>query len=283
MNGEEIMFGYVVVNKQELKLRELDVYQSFYCGLCQTLRDKYGLKGQISLNFDMTFLGLLLSGLYEPQTQKEKSRCLIHPMKKHLKLTNECIDYAAKMTIVLTYFKCEDDWLDEKSLVKGSYRHILKKAFLQIKAEYPDKIEIIENNLKQIHEYEKNNHENIDDVSGCFGKALAAIWTYKDDIFFDDLYQMGFYLGKFIYIMDAYDDIEEDLKKKTYNPFSQKYQEDHFDEWCQDLLEMMISQATMAFEALPIIENVEIMRNILYSGVWSRYMLRKQKRMGDKK
>ena len=64
------MFGYIVVNKPELKFKEFDIYQSYYCGLCQTLRNQYGLKAQVSLNFDMTFLAMLLSLLYDVPTKK---------------------------------------------------------------------------------------------------------------------------------------------------------------------------------------------------------------------
>ena len=277
------MFGYVVINKQELKFKEFDVYQSYYCGLCQTLKEKYGWKGQISLNFDMTFLALLLSGVYEPKTDMVESRCAIHPLRKRMKATNECIDYAAMMTIVLSYYKCEDDWKDEKKIIQRSYRQMLKKSFLKIKKKYPDKLAIIEKELQNIHTYEENHHENIDEVASCFGRALAEIWTYQKDIFYDDLYQMGFYLGKFIYLMDAYDDIEKDIKKNSYNPFINQFLKSDFDDISYHMLEMMISQAALAFENLPIIENVEIMRNILYSGVWTKYEIRKKKRQEDKK
>ena len=95
---------------------------------------------------------------------------------------------------------------------------------------------------------------------------------------------MDFFLGKYIYILDAYDDIEKDLKDNhTINPFIAQFQQEHFEERCHHLLEMMISRAAEAFEYLPIEENVEILRNIIYSGVWSQYELRYKKRMEDKK
>ena len=277
------MFGYIVVNKPELKFKVFDIYQSYYCGLCQTLRNQYGLKAQVSLNFDMTFLAMLLSLLYDVPTKKVHERCVIHPMKKHDKLLNDCIDYAAKMTIVLAYYKCQDDWMDERKPVKQIYKKMISSPYLKIKEEYPKKIKVIEENLQKINAYEKENYDHIDDLAGCFGRVMGEICTYQDDIFYDDLYEMGFYLGKFIYLLDAYDDIEEDIKKKTFNPFIKDYQQPDFDERCHALLEMMIARSANAFECLPITENVEILRNILYSGVWSKYELRKMKRSEDKK
>lgn len=277
------MFGYVVVNKPELKFKEFDIYQSYYCGLCQTLKNKYGLKGQASLNFDMTFLAMLLSLLYDAPTKKITERCLIHPMKKHLKFFNEYIDYAAQMTIVLAYYKCEDDWLDEKSLTKQTYKKLIHHTYETIREIYPQKVAVIEKELHLINQYEKDGHDNIDDLAGCFGRVMAEICVYRDDIWHDDLYELGFYLGKFVYLLDAYDDIEEDISKKTFNPFLRQYQNDDFEETVYMILEMMISRAANAFECLPITENIEILRNIIYSGVWTKYELRKMKRSEDKK
>lgn len=276
------MFGYVVVNKSEMKYKEFDIYHAFYCGLCKTLKNKYGLKAQVSLNFDMNFLAILLTGLYEPITQKKDARCIMHPLKKHQEFYNEFVEYAAKMTIVLTYYKCEDDWLDEKKFNKQVYKKMISKAYREIKEEYRDKINNIEKCLHKINEYEKASHTNLDEVSKLFGEVMGHIFSYKNDEWCEELYQLGFYLGRYIYFIDAYEDIENDLKKGTYNPFKKIYEIEDFEKKCKDILELMISEATLAFERLPIIENADIIRNILYSGVWTKYALIKKKRMEGK-
>lgn len=276
------MFGYVVVNKPDLTFREFDLYQSYYCGLCKTLKEKYGSKAQISLNFDLNFISILLTGLYEPETQVEMKRCFVHPMKKHMARYNECVDYAAKMTIVLTYYKCEDDWQDERKLSKQAYKKLINKAYQEVKAEYPNKVAKIEASLGKIFDYEKQDKINFDEISNHFGVVMGEICAYKDDEWYDELYHLGFYLGKFIYFIDAYEDIESDLKKGTFNPFKDLYQTDEFEDKCKEILELMISEATMAFERLPIIENANLIRNILYGGVWTRYMMVKQKRLEGK-
>lgn len=277
------MFGYIVVNKPELKFKEFDIYHSYYCGLCRVLKNKYGLRGQISLNFDMTFLAILLTGLYEPDTKLINERCIMHPIKKHWASYNEYVDYAAKMTIVLTYFKCEDDWLDEQKITKQVYKKLIKKAYIEIKNEYPDKVNKIEKCLHLINSYEKQKIDNLDKISNYFGEVLGNIFTYKKDEWNDELYEMGHYLGRFIYFIDAYEDIEDDLKKGNYNPFINYYKKDDFDDRCKEILELMISESTMYFEKLPIIKNATIIRNILYSGVWTKYELIKKKRMEGKK
>ena len=75
------MFGYVVINKKELKFREYDEYRGFYCGLCKSLSERYGISGQITLNYDMTFLAMLLTALYEEDIKAVNERCIIHPFK----------------------------------------------------------------------------------------------------------------------------------------------------------------------------------------------------------
>ena len=122
------MFGYVVINKKELKFREYDEYRGFYCGLCKSLSERYGISGQITLNYDMTFLAMLLTALYEEDIKAINERCIIHPFKKQLKYQNKYIDYAADMTIILSYFKCKDDVDDE-----GKISARAEKAFLEKK------------------------------------------------------------------------------------------------------------------------------------------------------
>ena len=100
------MFGYIVVNKPELKIKDFDVYQSFYCGLCRSLHSMFGRRSQITLNYDLTFLAVLLSGLYEPKQTLHEERCIVHPMQKHKKLANPCIEYASEMTCLLYTSRC---------------------------------------------------------------------------------------------------------------------------------------------------------------------------------
>ena len=275
------MFGYITIHKPELKFKEYDIYRGYYCGLCQTLKKMFGNTSRISLNYDLTFLAMLLSSLYEPSTKEDMTRCVFHPVQKHLTYSNECIDYAAKMTIVLSYLKCQDDWNDEKKVMQNAYGRLIHKHYQKIKEEYPTKIQNIENELKLISEKEVNKDYQIDSLASHFGKVMGEVCSFKDDEWADELYELGFYLGKFIYLMDAYDDIEEDKKKGTFNPFTLKYEEEDFDEYCHNILEMMISRVATVFECLPIIDNVEILRNIIYGGVWTRNELRRKQRLGD--
>lgn len=275
------MFGYIAINKAEMKFKDFDVYQSYYCGLCQNLKEHYGRSGQLTLSYDMTFLIVLLSGLYEPQEEYSRVSCIAHPLQKHNTRINEYTSYAADMNLILSYYKSKDDWDDEhkkKGLI--AYK-LLESKIHSIKEKYPEKTALIAAKLKQIRINEEAGETDIDTMSGLFGEIMAEIFAYKQDEWENALRNCGFFLGKFIYLMDAYDDIEEDIKNNSYNPLKKLWTQEDFAVYCKQLLTMMIAECSRAFETLPIITHVEILRNILYSGVWCRYELITEKRTGD--
>lgn len=277
------MFGYIIANKAEMKFKEFDIYHAYYCGLCQKLREKYGVAGQISLSYDMTFLLMLLSGLYEPTTQEGSCKCVAHPFEKHDIKTNIFTEYIADMNVLFTYYKCQDDWEDEKKLTRLIYGRMLSGKSKHLTKKYEEKIRNISMLMYEFSQAEKEGNMDIDAMAGLFGKVMAQIVVCKEDEWSENLYRLGFYLGKFIYLMDAYEDVEEDIRRGTYNPLKKKYQEPDFEEECRTILTMMMSECCKEFEQLPILENVEILRNILYSGVWSKYEIVSEKRKQKKK
>ena len=211
------MFGYIVMNKPEIKFKDFDLYRSFYCGLCRELKSKYGISGQISLTYDMTFVVILLSALYEPHTQKGSTRCIIHPVCKQPVRRNTVTEYAADMNVLLTYYKCRDDWEDEKKVTALGYSKVLQGKVKKLDQKYPDKSRRIQKLLSELSEMEKSGEKDIDKMAGCFGKIMEEIFAWKQDVWEDTLRRMGFFLGKFIYLLDAYDDVEEDIKNKILN------------------------------------------------------------------
>ena len=136
---------------------------------------------------------------------------------------------------------------------------------------YPKKAEVIRAELSGLHEYEKENAEDLDTAAGCFGNIMAEIFACRQDEWEENLRITGFFLGKFIYLLDAYEDVEKDEKNGCYNPFSSRKGEEGFDDEVLQILRMMMAECSRAFEKLPILENTDILRNILYSGVWCRF------------
>lgn len=272
------MFGYIITNQEELKIKDYNLYRSFYCGLCQELKKDYGYAGQISLSYDMTFLVLLLTALYEEPCEKSNCKCIAHPFEKHPVSSNSFTAYAADMNLLLTYYKCLDDWTDEKKKSRLLYSRILRKKIRQITKRYPQKAKLLKDNLASISECEKNKETDLDIVSGYFGTIMASIFSPKEDEWAKTLQEMGFFFGKFIYLMDAYEDLEDDRKKGNYNPFLPLSEKPAFEETAHQILTMMMARCCRAFERLPILNYADILRNILYSGVWTRYNQVRQKK-----
>ena len=265
------MFGYVTINKPELKIKEYVRYKAYYCGLCKTLKERHGRLGQITLTYDMTFLIVLLSALYEIKTEMAEDRCMIHPTKKHPVMRNQISDYAADMNIALTYYNCEDDWLDERSVKGFCGKLAFHKKMHTLEKNYPRQCKVIKDKLKKLQEYEKQDIREIDIVAGCFGELMGELFVYEQDEWEENLRRLGFYLGKYIYILDAYEDIEEDKKNGSYNPLELLYEQEEFEEVAKQMLLTMISACSQEFEKLPIIQDAELLRNILYAGVWTKY------------
>lgn len=273
------MFGYIIINKAEMKFREFDVYHSFYCGICRDLKRKYGAWGQIALSYDMTFLAMLLTGLYEPETKAGSCKCIAHPFEKHETRNNIYTEYAADMNALFAWYKCRDDWQDERKFWKLVYGRILEGKSGKLKKDYGEKIKKIGLLMEKFTEAEQTEEADIDTLAGLFGQVMAQIVTPREDEWTENLQTFGFFLGKFIYLCDAYEDVERDIKKGTFNPLKSKYGRPDFEEECRSILMMMMSECCREFEKLPILENVEILRNILYSGVWGRYEAVHEKRI----
>ena len=272
------MFGYVIPNQDELKGKELKEYRAWYCGLCHCLQDKYGLKGRVSLNYEMTFLAMLLGALYEPETDSKVGGCVMHPLRKQKSYSCSYIEYAADMNILLTYYKCLDNWQDDRSVLSAAYAGTLRRSWKKVLEKYPQKAEQIRSALQSLSKAEEQQSSELDLTAGCFGDLCRAVFAYRQDEWSIELERFGFYLGKFIYILDAWDDRERDEKKGVYNPILVRMHS----EWCglserelrervRDILKLQISESCRVYERLPIVDNVGIFRNVLYSGVWTRF------------
>ena len=280
------MFGYINVNRKELSKENTAVYQSYYCGLCQQLREDYGGRGQMLLNYDMTFLILLLTGLYEPGEEEKKFTCAMHPAGKHTSRRNDIVAYAAAMNVLLSYCNLLDDVRDSGDPAKKALLKVLEKDYNQVAALYPRQAKALEESMEAIAAAEREGVTNIDVLAGCSGEMLMEIFAWQqEDIWAEELRNLAYYMGKFIYLMDAYDDLEEDRRKKQFNPLLVMGCEDdsELETVVRSMLNSLMAECAKSFERLPIVTHAEILRNILYSGVWTRYEIRGAKYRKDRK
>lgn len=276
------MFGYININRSELSEEGKSAYQSYYCGLCRRLKTNCGAKGQMLLSYDLTFLIVLLTGLYELPNEEAEFTCPLHPTKKRKAYLNDATGYAADMNLILAYQNMLDDWRDDKSYTKKAFTKILDKDYARIMERYPKQVRAVEEFMKKTAELESRRETNLDLAAGLTGEMVGEIFCWKDDVWKDEMKTLGFYMGKFIYLMDAYEDLAKDRKRNRYNPllFMKEKDGQEFDTFCRLLLTSMMAECAKSFERLPILLHADILRNILYSGVWSKYeylQLRKKK------
>ncbi len=278
------MFGYIYVNRKSLSEESRKQYEAYYCGLCRVLKHNSGIKAQMLLNYDMTFLIILQTGLYELENEESTFICATHPGKKKLAYINDASRYASDMNVLLSYYNLVDDWQDDRSATKGLLSLTLRREHRRLLEKYPRQAQALQTYITRLAELESKREENIDAISGLTGEMLGEIFVWREDIWADELRCLGFYMGKFIYLMDAYEDLEKDQKKDEYNPFEglAKERPEDYETLSKLILTSMMTECAKSFERLPILLHADILRNILYAGVWSKYDYLQQKKQKKK-
>lgn len=274
------MFGYVEVDKPELKMREYDVFRGYYCSLCKSLGRRYGQFSRLTLNYDLAFLYVLLDAMSPLPIGGKRQRCLAHPLKKHFILyPNIFAEYTSDMNIILMYYNLVDKWKDEKMILGGTGALALHRAFKKAKKRHPEKCIVIQKHLEALNSLEKQGCDSIDEVAEEFAAIMRELFEcgyIKNESERKTLGWMGYNLGRWIYILDAYDDLEKDFDKNNYNPLLKQYsfEGEDINTFKQSIKEKVnfsltysLSEVEKAYSLLGIEKNKGILDNILYSGL----------------
>lgn len=265
------MFGYVTINPETLTDEQKARFREIYCGVCASL----GRTGRLTLSYDAAFLALLLNALYEPQEDRGISRCAAHPLKRHSFAVSDMTRYAADMNILLFYFRALDGWEDDRSRVQLLLSKAFKRRVDGVCKRYEKQVNAIKSELANLSQIERNRSDDIDAAAGCFGRLLGHVFAVYDDIWAGTLFRTGEALGRFIYLMDAWDDLEKDKKRGSYNVLSSLAGADDYESTVYNILTLEIARCAAEFEKLPIVADADIIRNILYSGVWTKYQMKR--------
>lgn len=230
------MFGYVRVQRDDLKIKEFRTYKEKYCGLCQTLGKRMGMTYRLLTNYDIVFLILCLEN-FVAHFHTINFRCPLNPLnRKTATVSPEIMEYGAFVNYYLALLKLDDDEKDERKNSKK--RKIALKILLHNKKyavqqnKIKNEIMVLEHLMSKLNQLEKSKAD-FDSLINCFGNYFAEIFSlffklynYKEPEKYDDFYKMCFYLGEWIYIMDAYDDYTADIKKNNFNLLSGIMEED---------------------------------------------------------
>lgn len=272
------MYGYLVADSSSLSQQDYERYKACYCGLCRSLEARHGQISRLTLNYDVTFLILLLCSLYEPEESAGEKSCLRHPGTPQAFVRSEISDYAADMNIALAYLKCMDDWEDDGNPAALLQAKCLKGAYDKISGSYPEKCAAIGCALDELHDIERRNLEAPDEAAACFGRLMAELFAYQEDRWTGTLRRMAHALGCFIYLMDACMDLDSDTFHNRYNPLRRYYGLPDNEQRFRDILKMQLGECVWYFDKLPLVEDVRLMKNILCAGLWTQFNSKFSKR-----
>ena len=284
------MFGYVVVDKSALRIREYDYYKSAYCGLCHAMGKCTGCLSRLTLSYDMTFFVLLRQMLEKTNVEFEKKRCIRHPIKSvnTIKIEPQ-LEYSAYLGGILTAGKIVDNIQDEKSIKRlGAkfVRVLFSTMEKRSNKKYSELYNYIRERLSELSALEEKRTASIDEPANIFGMIMARALSYgfegEKKVVAENI---GKRIGRWIYIVDALDDYEKDKKSGSYNPFVLLYNGESFTK--EDIISismMLEAELSLAFSAIDLLDNDEdanrgeIIKNILCLG-----MPASVKRVCDKK
>ncbi len=270
------MFGYVKISKGELKIREYEVYKAVYCSLCKNLGRQYGILSRFTLSYDFTFLALLNMSLRDGCDGFVRKRCAFNPLKK----CNYCkdmapIDMPSAAAMIMLYYKILDNIADERGIKKTKYyliKPLFSRAHKKAAKQYPQIEEAVSEYIKAQNALEKAGCTSIDEAADPTAKMMQKILPLcsEDEGQKRVLDRLGYCLGRYIYLLDAACDLEEDIKKESYNVLKDKTGDDikkYLKITLTPQLYFCVNEAARAFELLDIKKYKTILGNIIYLGL----------------
>ena len=224
------MFGYVRPYKPELKVKEYEMFRAAYCGLCWELKEKYGGIARYIINYDLTFLAMLLTH-EECSTEICKGRCPASPCRKKQYLkSGQAFEFAADCSIILTWWKLKDAAQDggiKEKLPAALAAALLRGKYKKAEKAQPEFAATVSRLLAELSDLEKANNPSLDAAADKFAGILEAAAAGADtEADRRILAQMLYHLGRYIYIIDAVDDYPDDSKSGNYNPLICRFETD---------------------------------------------------------
>lgn len=276
------MFGYIRVKKEELKIKDFEVYKAVYCSLCKKLGKSYGILSRLTLSYDFAFLSLLNISLKSGCVSFERKRCAFNPLKKcnYCKSSDE-LDMPSAAAMIMLYYKILDNIKDEKRLKKLGFL-LLKPIFSGAHKKAAKKYPFIEETVAEYIEgqslAESDDNCTLDSVCDPTAKALSKLLPLCSDDPSQKrvLERLGYCLGRYIYLMDAGCDIEKDIKSGSFNVLKKYVKECNIKKdtvlKTEPQIYFCINEAAKAFELLEIKKFKPILGNIIYLGLEDVYL-----------
>lgn len=276
------MFGYIKPFKPEMKIFEFEEYKSIYCTLCKSIGKNFGLIGRLALSYDCTFCALLRLSLKKESPQFVAKRCVVNKLKRcnYIDYDIDSFKFTGAMCVILTYYKINDDIRDSNFLKKIFYifiKLLFHFSYKRAKKEFKDIDNIVNDMANNQIITEKNNDLGIDKSAHPTAEMLSKLFVLlsDDSETQKSLKKFGYFLGRWVYFIDASDDIEEDLKENKFNPFTKgrinknmsENENLSLNEYCNQVLNHSLSEAILYYDLLPIYHFKNILDNIIKLGL----------------
>ncbi len=287
------MFGYVRPNRDELKVRQARDYDALYCGLCYTLGRRHGLIARLFLNYDFTFLAMVLDqGKEPPDSERRRCPARLWCGKKRCACSGGLED-AADAGTILTYWKLRDSVADGgfwEALAGRALSVLLRPAYRRAAAARPDYDRVVRGCLEELHTLERSNCPSLDRPADTFARILQAAAPASGEAARDRaLEQLLYHGGRWIYLVDAWDDLDTDRTAGVYNPIVQRFPdgEEAGRDYLRTTLRHSLNLARSAWALLPpgawggVVENIlflglPLVEELVFTGRWKAVKKRKQ-------
>ena len=283
------MYGYVVPVKPELGQADFCLYKAFYCGICNSTGKMFGQWPRFTTNYDMVFLSVLLHDFTKQEVSFANERCIANPKKKTIVCRNELLDKIVAANILLSYRKAHDDVIDGGGIKKKAVRRLLKKHYKKAAAMLPEADAIIREGYDKLLSCERAQTAGVDRVADCFAGMLERLGLLLSGSTDEYLGKLLYNIGKFVYLADALDDVDEDYRKKRYNPLLAQFggyenRKQFIEENRADLTFMLagtVNRAIECFNRFTFTGASDLLRNIVYKGLRGKCdeLLRSEKKL----
>lgn len=264
----EPVFGVAVARLDQVTAAEKERYESLYCGLCRTLKERYGQAPRACLSYDLTFLAMLRGSLDEGPEETGIEKCASHPIGGRPYARCAAMSYAADLSVAFAYHKCLDDVADDASVAARGAERLLAGPYERARGHIPDACQAIEEAMAAIRAIERDAASEPDDAADAFGNLLGTLFARKSGFWAPHLERLGRATGRVVYLMDAAVDLPKDERSGSYNPFAGRGMSP------QELRCLLASEAhemACAFDVLPLERDAHLLESVVYSGIWQKF------------
>ncbi len=276
------IFGYAKPLEQELKVKEQQCYKAYYCGVCREIGRNFGFVPRFGLTHEFAVLAMLLdvcSGQNHHLIIRNKP-CIAHPLRRIRSVSGSpYITYAAACNVLFFRAKLQDAWIDDRNIGAWIAGVLYTLGNHKAGKRYKTFAQLICNEIATLTKLEREACSSVDAVSEPFAKLLSTLFTIDGLMpggVSKELATMGYHLGKWIYLIDAATDREEDRKNGNYNVYNIRYRDEMLPERERMTRELCLASIAESWEQIKkkISQNrnaeIGYLDNLFYLGLRAR-------------